>query len=193
MVWTADVNSDWDDYGLTFMTKRDLTSYGFSDPIDIGEGLYVVERVSEEIGEMPACYEVAVFERVDRRYDVIAYVYWRVLYATDEHTVVTPVMVNVSPKFRGTDIPIGLYRWMLEKPGHIIQAGDITNKQSRGGASLWWKLYGDPSYQITASRGPLDTREVRTKRPRGGYPYLSTGSFDVYDTDAILRIRKKAS
>lgn len=192
MVWKYDVAPEWQNHRMVKKTKRDLTDYGYTDPIDIGGDLFVAEAECDVIGDQTASIETAVFERKNRRYNIVAYAYWRLLYKTEKITVITPVMVGVSPNYRGTQIGIGLYRWMLNKPGYVIQAGDISNVQSRGGASLWWKLYDDPNYEITASRSPLEPREVKVKRPRGGYPYLSTRDFEVYDSDAILRVRKVA-
>jgi len=89
-------------------------------------------------------------------------------------------VLKVDSRFRGDNLAIKLYKFILTKLDITLKAGD---SQSPGGRYVWNKLYKTAGVVIYARKSPYSKI---VDFPKAGKHELVCGQFDLYDSIAEI-------
>ena len=89
-------------------------------------------------------------------------------------------LMQIDSRYKGQNLSIRLYRWLLRRLDITLQAGD---SQSAGGRWVWNRLARTPGVVVYARKSP---RSRVIDFPTPGARELLSKCFDLYDTQASL-------
>lgn len=98
----------------------------------------------------------------------------------------TPKMVQVDKKLKGGHI-LSLYNWCVTYLGWTIQAGDVTNQQTKGGRYIWNELAKDTELVVLAAADEKSTDFVIVY-PDDTEKTVYAREFEIYNSDAVLYV-----
>jgi hypothetical protein len=89
-------------------------------------------------------------------------------------------MLRVDSRYKGQNLAVKLYRFLMRKMGITMKAG---SSQSAGGRYVWNKLSKTPGVVVYAKKSPYSKV---FDFPKAGRRELGSKMFDLYDSDAEM-------